>query len=127
MKKAIILSAIILFSITMYAQSTYRITSVTGGTLNSYTNSFEWGKYSEVDMTLTLKGNVIFISDKAKSIYILKGQRPDRLVDGVKMLIWDAIDENEIRCTLKICTYPDATKMVYVIYRNAGFGYTLEQ
>ena len=127
MKKLIILLAICFCAINTFAQDTYRISSTTMGNWNSYSNSYDWGEYNDVDMTLTLKGMVMFISDKAKSVYILKSVSIDKTIKGVKHFGWYAVDEQNIRCTVKICTYPSGTKMIYVMYSDMGFGYTLDQ
>ena len=121
------LVAIVLSAATMYAQDTYRIRSVTRGVVNTYDNTIDWGEYKDVDMTLTSKGNVMFISDNAKSIYILKSSFPDKIVKGIKQVAWHAVDESGYGCTFKICTYPSGTKMVYVFYNDYAFGYTLDQ
>jgi len=127
MKKLLLLTAILICSFASYAQDYYRIYAVTIGYLNRSTQEVDWGEDKKTEMQATIKGNVLFISDKAQSTYTTYQELPLKDQGGIrKQVAWRAVDENNNKCVVKLMWYYKGIQMIYIIYERYSLGYYFE-
>lgn len=126
--KKLLLITMLLFSTIAFSQTTYSITSITTGVMNTYTGVFKWSEYRDGDnMQVIMKKNIIFIDDRAGSVYTLLEKTLEKVYnDGTKQIGWESTDEQQKRCFVKFVKYPGGTVMLYVLYSNIAVGYTIE-
>ncbi len=124
MKKVILLAAILLSFSFSYCQNYYKVYAVTSGTWNSYSRDYDWGDDEKTDMEITMKGRIIFVSDKAKSTYTTYKEIPMSTTSKIQsQTAWWAYDESLIKCVVKLIHYRNGMQMLYVIYDNIAVGY----
>lgn len=129
-KLLLIVTCMILYVTTAFCQQkTYFATSITTGETNTYTNKYIWSNYTPLNyMEVVLKNNVLLVDDKASSVYIMLDKTVDRTDNnGNVQLGWNAIDEGKRNCIVKFVRYSDNTLMLYILYENIAFGYTLRK
>jgi len=123
MKKLLLLTANLIYSIASYAQDYYRIYASTLGKQDGYNSDFKWSDDETRNMEMIIKGNVIFISDEAGSTYSLYETIDLRHNPKIRsQSAWYARDEKQRKMIVKIVHY-DSYSMIYVIYDNAAVGY----
>ena len=125
MKKLLLIVAI-LFATTAFGQRVYRCTSTTVGTYNYYSEKFTWDDYKTSNLQVVVKKNIILVNDRAGSIYILEDKIFDESVGNIDQAAWNATDESGKNCVAKLVRYEDNSLMLYIIYDNIAFGYTLK-
>lgn len=120
-----ILIALLLLSATTFAQTTYYAAGVMTGKANMYSKTFTWGDIEDVQFEIIMKGNIILINDQAKSTYTTYGKAVEKYINGEYNIGWDAIDEARRGCIIRFTKYNHGDWMLFVIYKNTGFGYLL--
>ena len=129
MKKTLILFVFTILGICVNAQKLYKVSNIQGGVYNKYQKKWDWGKTEEVDLTITLFGNNIYVNDEAQThitTYEDLGEKISYDDDGDKyrMHTWRAVDEKQRRCLFTMVFYMTIDLEVYtVIYSDFGFRY----
>ena len=124
--KSLFLIIAILFATTTFAQKTYYCSSTIVGEYNYYTQKYVWGDYKPSSMEITVKKNIVLINDQAGSVYILSSKLLDEKSGGIDQIAWNAKDEKNRNCIVKLTTYEDYTMMLYVMYDDMAIGYTIK-
>lgn len=130
MKKLLLLLSLIIISTVAICQSYYKISSNTVGVWNTNSQSYHWGTPNYVAMELTMKHNIIFISDNAGSVYVT-GERIVNTDDyNHRQLAWNAYDEKNVSCIVKF-VYPKNDGVLtgemdfYVLYDEGAIEYEI--
>jgi hypothetical protein len=85
-----------------FCQNYYKIHSDQVAYYDTGENIFKWGEKKYVNMELIMKGNILLISDKAKSSYVTSDQIYNKVTDDYVEVAWNAIDEKNDGCIIKM-------------------------
>lgn len=119
MKKLIItmLLCFIVFITNAQFISKYAVVGINNG------NQYDWSKPKPTYLKINVKGNHISISNENESVYTTS----DLILDNPskKEVSWNATDEKNKKCVVKLKTYDNEEVMLYIFYDNVAFGYYL--
>ena len=121
--KQLLLIALLLLCLTGKGQSYYHAFSVTIGTWNNYTNSWNSSDPSNVDLIFTVQSNVIMINNKAQTTLTLGGQPVVTEISNVKAYSWKAIDNNYKNCQFFEKFFSDGETYFTIMYEDLLFEY----
>ena len=129
MKKLIAIAAILFaFTSATKAQSTFYASSVSDGSYNSYTGTYQWAAARSAHLRFTVSTSVISIDNEAHSTFYLGTQTTNRVNnDGTHTYQWDATDQNNVGCRVKITVYRDGSELVCVFYSDVAAAYAIPE
>src|ERR1700678_105014 len=109
MKKLIAIAAILFaFTSATKAQSTFYATSVSDANYNTSTGQYEWTAARSAHLRFTVSTSVISIDNEVHSTFHLGVQTTNsRNSDGTHTYQWNATDQNNGNCQVKITVYRD--------------------
>jgi hypothetical protein len=126
MKKTLTLLAVMLV-IQAQSQVTYKVVKVTVEKYNRYTSDYTpVSKTYPDDMTILLFGNLITVTNKAKSNYRTTGRGIERTTDKYRETEWSCTDEENIRCKLSLIYYFSGATVIFVSYSDMIVIYEIE-
>jgi hypothetical protein len=112
------------------SQNSYRIRYIAIGFKNINTGKWDWNPKQEVNLQLTLRGNLFLINDQAGTYFVTNEQVAHEDTDDYLRLGWWASDEKDRSCLLK----EDIIKkdglytgrvILYIFYKDFAYCYEL--
>jgi hypothetical protein len=130
--KNIILTLLLFVSTIAYSQKYETVYQVQSGKYNSYSKLWTWSEPLDRELTITLDGSVVSISNNANTVlkmYEDLGEKHDFDKDGdeYKSHTWRATDEKYRKCLFMMTFYQNLPIIVYsVIYNDYGFRFYIK-
>jgi len=130
MKKLLII-ALLFVSATAFSQKSYSIFRMQTGKYNG--KSWTWALPRDINMTATLSGIHVFISDQADThitTYEDLGEKADTDNDGTPYTShsWKAYDEKNRKCLFSMQNYKEESYLIYyIMYNDMCFRYYVDR
>ena len=126
MKKLLVI-ALMLFSVTTFAQDVYKVEAVSYLTYDGKEWITEKTNTNPEGMYMVALSDKIKVTDNDKTIYYITGKSEKQVHETHETLTWKAFDNKGVDCKFMIKSiYNPATTMVVVLYLNGDFFYAYE-
>ena len=79
---------------------------------------YVWQPSKEVEMTIDLVDNILYVSDKAHSTYRMPHNAKIKKLDGGTAFMFTAYDEDNVKCRADMVLWDDKSVQFYVIYKG---------
>lgn len=108
------------------AQTTYYTLTIATAQLDIATNEWIWTTPRKTRMMITMEGNNVYIDNNAKTkLHMISAGKTMKL-EGGRITIYDAIDQNKNLCTWSIASWDDhSPNTLYLSYTNVRAAYRM--
>ena len=110
-----------------FSQKIYKINATRTGEYNDQDEAYVWGDWHhQENMTLTIKGKLIMISDEAGSYYITGKLIDDKKYETCEAVTWAATDEKNRSCQVRYYFFNDGiTIHITIFYNDVAYEYDI--
>ena len=125
--KKLLLSIITAGIVTVtYSQKTYFTTFIQSASRSTGQGKWVWNPRDQVRMMITMEDYDIYLDNNVKTHIHIISEGDTKKIKGGEITIYDAIDQNKIKCTWSILTWEDKSpNQLMLSYSKATAMYTM--
>lgn len=126
MKRLFLSTVIVLFTLTCAFSQQRSVTTYAAckGKYVESTSSWQWSDHQKTVVKITFDDGLVFVNDKANSVYSLVEQTTNKKTEEFETYAWRSLDESDKPCILTLYFFNNArTMQMTVQYGTYAYRY----